>query len=181
MMKPGVSASALGSSGLGSSGLGSSGLSSSGLGSSALSSVLEPRAVRTAEFAVDRVAAIHRCADVLEEIDAVQPAYREAMLARERVMSTYMGAGVAIPHGLDGSRALVKRDALAVLRLPGGVEWDGGRVTVCVAIAARGDGHIEMLAALAEILLDPVRARALREATDPHAIVAMIGSAGDQR
>jgi PTS system mannitol-specific IIA component len=144
-------------------------------------SVLEARAVRTAEFAVDRVAAIHRCADVLEEIGAVEPAYRHAMLARERVMSTYLGAGVAIPHGPDRSRSLVKRDALAVLRLPGGVEWDGGRVTVCVAIAARGDGHIEMLAALAEILLDPVRARRLREATCPTEIVAMLSAVGDQQ
>jgi len=144
-------------------------------------SVLESRAVRTAECAGDRMAAIHRCADVLEEIDAVQPAYRHAMLARERLMSTYLGGGVAVPHGPDRSRSLVKRDALAVLRLPGGVEWDGGRVTVCVAIAARGDRHIEMLAALAEILLDPPRARALREATDPAAIVAMLGAVGDRR
>jgi len=143
--------------------------------------VLDLRAVRTAECARDRIAAIHRCADVLEEIDAVQPGYRHAMLARERLMSTYLGAGVAVPHGLDRSRSLVKRDALAVLRLPGGVEWAGGRVTVCVAIAARGDGHIEMLAALAEILLDPCRARALREARDPAAIVAMLSSVGDQR
>jgi PTS system mannitol-specific IIA component len=54
------------------------------------------------------------------------------------------------------------------------VDWDGGRVTLCVAIAARGNAHIELLAALAEILLDPDRARALREATDPAVIVAML-------
>jgi PTS system mannitol-specific IIA component len=47
-------------------------------------------------------------------------------------------------------------------------------VTLCVAIAARGNAHIELLAALAEILLDPDRARALREATDPAVIVAML-------
>lgn len=144
-------------------------------------SALDPRAVRTAECAADRIAAIHRCADVLEEIDAVHPAYRQAMLARERMMSTYIGAGVAVPHGLTRARMLVKRDALAVLRLPGGVDWDGGRVTVCVAVAARGDGHLELLTVLAEILLDPGRARALREATDPAAIVAMLGCAGKQR
>jgi PTS system mannitol-specific IIA component len=51
-------------------------------------------------------------------------------------------------------------------------------VTVCVAIAARGEGHIELLATLAEILLDPCRARALREATDPAHIVAMLSAAG---
>jgi len=142
--------------------------------------VLELRGVRVAAAARDRVAAIHRCADVLEELGAVQPGYREAMLDREWAMSTYLGEGVAIPHGLDVSRVLVRRDALAVLRFPDGVMWDGGRVTVCVAIAARGDGHIALLSALADILLDQERARALREATDPAAIVEMLNAVEDR-
>jgi PTS system mannitol-specific IIA component len=96
------------------------------------------------------------------------------MLDREWAMSTYLGEGVAIPHGLDVSRVLVRQDSLAVLRFPGGVVWDGGRVSVCVAIAARGDGHVALLSALADILLDPQRARALREATDPAAVIAML-------
>jgi PTS system mannitol-specific IIA component len=142
--------------------------------------VLESRAVRVAESAADREAAIHRCADVLDEIGAVHPAYREAMLDREWAMSTHLGEGIAIPHGLDVSRLLVRRDALAVLRFPAGVDWDGGRVFVCVAIAARGNGHIALLAALAEILLDPDRARALRDATDPAEIVRMLESVRDE-
>jgi PTS system mannitol-specific IIA component len=49
-------------------------------------------------------------------------------------------------------------------------------VTVCVAIAARGDGHIAVLAGLAQILLDPDRARQLREETDPAEVVRMLGA-----
>ncbi|BCJ52619.1 hypothetical protein Asp14428_40940 [Actinoplanes sp. NBRC 14428] len=113
---------------------------------------------------------------MLEELGAVHPAYREAMLDREWAMSTYVGEGVAIPHGLDRSRALVRRDSLAVLRFPDGVEWDGATVTVCVAIAARGDGHVALLSALARILLDPLRAKGLREATDPAEIVGMLNA-----
>jgi len=142
--------------------------------------VLELRAIRVAESAADREAAIHRCADVLDEIGAVHPAYREAMLDREWAMSTHLGEGIAIPHGLDVSRLLVRRDALAVLRFPDGVDWDGDRVFVCVAIAARGNGHIALLAALAEILLDPDRADALREASDPAEIVRMLESVRDE-
>jgi mannitol PTS system EIIA component len=141
--------------------------------------VLELRGIRVHETAPDREAAVHRCADVLEEIGAVHPAYREAMLDREWAMSTYLGEGVAIPHGLDKSRALVRRDSLVVLRFPDGIDWDGHLVTVCVAIAARGDGHVTLLAALAQILLDPARARALREATDPAAIVKMFKDQGE--
>lgn len=142
--------------------------------------VLEPRGIRLQETAADRESAVHRCADVLEEIGAVHPAYREAMLDREWAMSTYLGEGVAIPHGLDKSRALVRRDSLVVLRFPDGVDWDGHPVTVCVAIAARGDGHVTLLAALAQILLDPDRARALREAPDAAAVVKMFKDQGEQ-
>jgi PTS system mannitol-specific IIA component len=130
-------------------------------------------AVRVDEPSVDRMTAIHRCADVLEEIGAVGPPYRAAMVAREREMSTYMGAGVAIPHGVEVSRMLVRRDALAVLRFPHGVDWAGRRVIVCVAIAARGEEHVELLAALADILLDPVRATTLRTADCPEQIMRL--------
>ena len=75
---------------------------------------------------------------------------------------------------MDGSRALVRRDSLAVLRFPGGVPWDGGRVTLCVAIAVRGEGHLGVLSSIAAILLDPARACALRAETDPDAIIAML-------
>ncbi|MDG4766038.1 PTS sugar transporter subunit IIA [Solwaraspora sp. WMMD406] len=128
--------------------------------------LLERRAIRLTEHAADRDAAIRRCGETLVEIGAVTEEYVAAMLQRERSVSTYVGEGVAIPHGTLASKEAVRRDALAVLRFSEAVDWDGFPVTVCVAIAARGDGHVELLAALAQILLDPDSARALREATD---------------
>lgn len=139
--------------------------------------LLDRRAIRLAETAADRDTAIRRCGEVLVETGAVDPAYVAAMLARERSVSTYVGEGVAIPHGTLAGKELVHRDALAVLRFPEPVDWGGEPVTICVAIAARGDGHVELLAALAEILLDPDRARALREATDPDDVRTLLASA----
>ncbi|MEV0586789.1 PTS sugar transporter subunit IIA [Nonomuraea sp. NPDC050310] len=126
--------------------------------------VLEPRAVLLNESAATRDEAIVRCGEVLVEIGAVAPPYVQAMIERERSISTYVGEQVAIPHGV--SKEHVLRDALCVLRFPAGIDWDGERVTLCVGIAARGDGHVALLAELAEVLLDPERARTLREATD---------------
>jgi Phosphoenolpyruvate-dependent sugar phosphotransferase system, EIIA 2/pfkB family carbohydrate kinase len=85
-----------------------------------------------------------------------------------------VGEGVAIPHGTLDSKAAVRRDALAVLRFPDGVDWDGHAVNVCVAIAALSDGHVDLLAELAEILLDPDRAAALRAATEPDQVVRLL-------
>ena len=142
--------------------------------------LLDRRAIRLTEVATDRDDAIRRCGQALVDVGATHPRYVEAMLARERSVSTYVGEGVAIPHGTLAGKELVHRDALAVLRFPDGVDWGGEPVTVCVAIAARGDGHLRLLAGLAEILLDADQARALREATDPDVVRALLQPAGEE-
>ena len=131
-------------------------------------------AIRLAERAGSRDEAIRRCGAVLVETGAVEPAYVEAMLERERSVSTYIGEGVAIPHGTLNSKETVRRDTLAVLRFPDGVDWDGQDVRVCVAIAAAGDGHVDILAQLAEILMDPDQAARLRAATDPDDVLHLL-------
>ena len=107
-------------------------------------------------------------------VGAVETAYVEAMIERERSVSTYIGEGVAIPHGTLASKAGIVRDALAFVKFPDGVDWGGNPVTVCVAIAAQGDGHVDLLAQLAEILSDPGRARALRSATSADEVIRLL-------
>ncbi|WP_229072355.1 PTS sugar transporter subunit IIA [Actinoplanes sp. DH11] len=145
-----------------------------------MSELLDRRAVRLDETAADKEEAIRLCGAALVEIGAAEAGYVDTMVAREKSVSTYVGEGVAIPHGTLDGKALVKRDALAVLRFPAGVDWDGEQVTVCVGIAAAGDGHVELLAALAEILLDEDQARSLREATDVDTVIGLLSSVQEE-
>jgi PTS system mannitol-specific IIA component len=131
-------------------------------------------AIRLDERAGSRDEAIRRCGAVLVETGAVDPAYVDAMLARERSVSTYIGEGVAIPHGTLHSKESVRRDALAVLRFPDGVDWDGVDVRVCVAIAAVGDGHVDILSRLATVLMDPDQAERLRNSTDADEVITIL-------
>ncbi|GII28002.1 PTS sugar transporter subunit IIA [Planotetraspora mira] len=135
---------------------------------------LDPRAVRLNEEADGRDDAIRRCGEVLVEVGAVEASYIDAMLERERSISTYVGEGVAIPHGTLVAKDAVHHDAICVLRFPGGVDWDGEQVAVCVGIAARGDGHIRLLSELAQILLEPEQAQALREATEVSDVIRLL-------
>lgn len=128
--------------------------------------LLDPRAVLLHESAADRDEAIRRCGRALVDVGAVAEPYIDAMLEREQTISTYVGEGVAIPHGTAAAKEVVQHDAICVVRFPDGVDWGGEPVTLCVGIAAKNDGHVQLLAALADILLDPERARALREATE---------------
>jgi PTS system mannitol-specific IIA component len=137
-------------------------------------SLLDPAAISLRERAADREQAIRRCGEVLVGTGAVDASYVEAMLERERSISTYVGEGVAIPHGTLASKDAVRRDALAFLRFPETVDWGGDAVTLCIAIAARGDGHVGILAALAQILLEPGKAEALRAADDPDEVLRLL-------
>jgi mannitol PTS system EIIA component len=139
-----------------------------------LTSLLSESAIRLAEHAADRQEAIVRCGQILVDVGAVEPAYVEAMLEREQSISTYVGEGVAIPHATLAGKSAVRRDALAVLRFPAGVDWGGETVEVCVAIAAVGDGHVGILSELAQVLLDPDRARRLREATRAEEVLQLL-------
>lgn len=111
--------------------------------------------------------AVRACGERLVAIGAVKPAYVDAMLEREQSISTYIGEGVAIPHGTLSGKDAVLRDALCYLRFVEPVDWDGEQVSVCVGIAAAGDGHVAVLSQLAQVLMDPDQAAALRAASRP--------------
>nr|BFE35449.1 hypothetical protein GCM10010200_077000 [Actinomadura rugatobispora] len=160
-----------------SSAAGSSGAGSGGAGAAGL---LDPAAIRLDARAEDRDDAVRQCGRLLVEIGAVEEAYVASMLDRERSISTYLAEGVAIPHGTAAGKDAVRRDALAVVRFPEGADWNGHTVTLAIAIAARGDGHIGILAELAQILMDPGRARALRGATAAEEIVRLLRPADQE-
>ncbi len=96
-----------------------------------------------------------------------------------RDISTFVGEGFAIPHGTLAGRDLVSRDALAVVQFPDGVDWHGERVEMCIGIAASGDVHVPILAQLAEILMEPDHAEALRTAATVDAVFTYLTPSDD--
>ena len=94
------------------------------------------------------------------------------MLGREKVANTYLGSGIAIPHGLLKDRDLIHSTGLAVLQVPDGVEWNPGEtVQLVVAIAAASDEHLQILANLTQVLADEAEVAELVKTTDPSVVV----------
>ena len=143
-----------------------------------MAEVLPEAGIRLGLTATDKWDAIRQCGAVLRELDAVEAGYPETMLEREKSVSTFIGEGVAIPHGTDESRALVKNTTLGVLQFPGGVDWDGQQVQICVAIAAKGDEHVQVLSALAQILMVPEQAERLRTSASTAEVRGLLESIG---
>jgi mannitol PTS system EIIA component len=141
-----------------------------------LTELLAETSIRLDATASGRDDAIRQAGSVLLEAGAIDASYIDAMLERENSVSTYVGEGVAIPHGTLAGKDAVKQDALCVLRFPDGIDWDGNDVRVAVGIAAKGNGHIALLSQLATVLLDPEKAEALRSATTSAQVYELLAS-----
>jgi mannitol PTS system EIIA component len=149
-------------------------------GAADVTRLIAREAVRLDEHAEDKWAAVRLCGRVLVETGAVAEEYVEAMVEREQTISTHIGEGVAIPHATLAGKEAVLRDALTVVRFPETVDWDGAPVTVAIGIAAKGDGHIAILAELAQVLLDPDRAAGLRAASTVDEVLALLTPTPDE-
>jgi len=141
--------------------------------------LLAEQAVRFGVPAADRYDAVRQCGELLVAVGAVTEDYVPSMRDREDEISTYIGAGVAIPHSTAAGKKYVRRDALAVLALAEPVDWGGGQeVSLCVAIAALGDRHLDILAELAEVLMDPERSEQLHQATTADEVIRLLQPEG---
>ena len=81
--------------------------------------------------------------------------YIEGMLARERDISTYIGKGIAIPHGENAVKEHVIKTGIVVMQYPDGVEFSDGNVAhLIVGIAGKGDDHLVIIQNLATITMD---------------------------
>ena len=76
---------------------------------------LEPQAIHVGASAANKEDAIRQVAAALAQAGNVGDAYVEGMLAREKQTSTYLGNGIAIPHGTTDTRDLVLKDRKSVV------------------------------------------------------------------
>ena len=117
----------------------------------------------------DKNEAIRQVAALLAENGKVAPEYVEGMFAREAQENTYLGNGVAIPHGTPQSRHLIKETAIAVLQVPGGIDWEddeGEPAYLIVGIAASDNEHLAVLKRLSTVVGDEEVAEKLAKTTD---------------
>lgn len=124
--------------------------------------ILARSSVRLGLPSMTKAEAIRLCGQVLVEAGAATPDYIDGMFAREEQVSTFLGEGVAIPHGTNDSRQYISAAALGFLQFPDGIDWDGNQVKLCIPIASASDDHLEILSSLAGVLMEPEAAERLR-------------------
>ena len=104
---------------------------------------------------VTKEEAIRKAGELLVARGAVEPAYVDAMQERERMVSTYMGMGIAIPHGTAQAKGTVKKTAISLVQYPEGVDFGAEKAQLVFGIAGIGEEHLDLLAKIAGCLEDP--------------------------
>lgn len=126
------------------------------------------------QLATNKTQAIELVAGNLSQQDFVESEYLKGMLAREQQTSTYLGNGIAIPHGTTDTRNLVKKTGILLHQFPQGVDWgEGNIVYAAIGIAAKSDEHLEILKQLTKILSDDGIEEKLKQAKTKQDILAI--------
>ena len=124
--------------------------------------------------AKDRDAAIDEAGHLLVQAGAVDEAYVASMHDREQSVSTFMGNGLAIPHGTNEAKGSIRRTAISFVRYDLPLDWNGKQAEFVIGIAGAGDDHLALLSRIAEIFVDADRVAELRAAKTPHDVLAVL-------
>lgn len=119
--------------------------------------------------------AIRQVAHALVTAGNVGEGYVNGMLAREQQTSTFLGNGIAIPHGTTDTRDQVLKTGVQIFQFPQGVSWGDDQVAyVAIGIAASSDEHLGLLRQLTHVLSDDAIAEQLKTATSAEELRALL-------
>ncbi|EGP1155751.1 fused PTS fructose transporter subunit IIA/HPr protein [Salmonella enterica] len=131
--------------------------------------------IHPGEQAGNKEEAIRQIAAALAQAGNVAGGYVDGMLAREQQTSTFLGNGIAIPHGTTDTRDQVLKTGVQVFQFPQGVTWGEGQVAyVAIGIAASSNEHLGLLRQLTHVLSDDSVAEQLKSATTAEELRALL-------
>ncbi|RSO31021.1 phosphoenolpyruvate--protein phosphotransferase [Acinetobacter lactucae] len=135
---------------------------------------LEPRHIHMNQHAVDKTHALQCLVDILVKDGLVTPDYITGLINREQQSATYLGQGIAIPHGTPQSRECILETGIRLAHFPEGIIWDGeNRVYLAVVIAAKSDEHLQVLQILTRALMHDVSEQ-VKNAKQPEQIIEIL-------
>ena len=136
---------------------------------------LAPASIILDGSATDSSSGIDEAGALLVTAGAVDESYVSAMHDREATVSTFMGNGLAIPHGTNDAKSAIKRSAMSFVRYPDGIDWNGNPTTFVIGIAGVGNEHLELLQKVAMTFSDPAQVQRLENATTTAEILEILG------
>jgi mannitol/fructose-specific phosphotransferase system IIA component len=138
-------------------------------------SIISLETIQMNAKAASKEEAIKMAGELLVKAGHVAPSYVDGMLAREQTMSTYIGNGVAIPHGQFDDKGNIHSTGISAVQFLDGIVWDEDdedeKAYLVIGIAATANEHVGVLTNLAEAIEEPEDAEQLVRASDPMQII----------
>ena len=134
------------------------------------------------QSAPDKTAAIALVANAMIERGLVSDGYGQGMQNREQQAATFLGNGIAIPHGTTDTRDQVKKTGVQIVQFPNGVVWgdEGQKAYIAVGIAAGSDEHLGILKQLTRVLSAENLEQQLQQASTSAEIAKLLNGKTDQ-
>ncbi|EGX4305254.1 PTS mannitol transporter subunit IIA [Salmonella enterica] len=125
--------------------------------------------------AKDKFDAIRITGNILKENGYVTDEYIKRMIVREEIVSTYLGNGLAIPHGTDGSDCENIKTGISLVQFPDGVDFgDGNTAYITIGIAGKEAEHMDLLNKIALICIEEDNVQTLRNATSIEQVLQVL-------
>lgn len=137
--------------------------------------VIIAEGIKLGQKPVSKEEAIQAAGELLEKLGYVDGTYVTAMQDREKLVSTYIGMGVAIPHGTTQAKGTVKKTGIVFFQYPEGVDFGMEKAQLVFGIAGIGDEHLELLSNLCTLLEDPARLETLKTTDDVEWVLEQLG------
>lgn len=120
----------------------------------------------------DKIEAIQLVGQMLVDGGHVPQQYIEKMLEREEMLSTNLGGGLAMPHGTNDAKSMIKSTGMAILTIPSGIDFGGDEpVQLIIGLAAIGDDHMDILTNVAVLVSDEDEMQRILAVTDAKQLI----------
>ncbi|HAU3360435.1 TPA: PTS sugar transporter subunit IIA [Salmonella enterica subsp. salamae] len=140
-----------------------------------MSNIFTPDNIILNAQAKDKFDAIRITGNILKENGYVTDEYIKRMMVREEIVSTYLGNGLAIPHGTDGSDCEIIKTGISLVQFPDGVDFgDGNTAYITIGIAGKEAEHMDLLNKIALICIEEDNVQSLRNATSIEQVLQVL-------
>ncbi|GAB2674138.1 PTS sugar transporter subunit IIA [Paenibacillus thermoaerophilus] len=136
-------------------------------------SILSKEKVKLNVKVKDKEEAIRLAGQLLVDAGHVPAEYVDKMIEREAVSSTYIGAGLAMPHGTNEAKSLIRSTGMSVLVVPEGVDFGGETAYLVIGLAAVGEEHLDILTSVATLVSEEDDMKRILNASSEEELIAI--------
>lgn len=116
--------------------------------------ILVPEGIILNQKSVTKEEAITAAGQLLTDLGYVDKEYIPLMLEREKIVTTYIGMGLAIPHGTTHDEGIIHKTGIVLIQYPEGIDFGDEKAQLVIGIAGKSGEHMEILSKICTALED---------------------------